>query len=1778
MKKIFLIILTIFASQLSFSQVYIYGPNYADPNQVVKYSVLFDIPVDPFSVSWHIAGGVFLNIDPIGALDEDQPYDITDLPPNESFPGYVQKFDITIQWGAGPYGSFDVYDMNSVQSGGYNVTIGTPPLLGGNISSNINYFNNQNKPVISTFVTASGGACNGAYVYTWEYTIGNNIWQAFGNGKDFPVNPFNYTDNTSFRRKAKCANDSAYSNCLFITYLSPFDEDKNYVRVNDILIPGVKGLPQADVLPTGDKIQTTTYYDGLSRPIQTISKETSELQPNVWGDMTSFVEYDAAGRSTKSFIPYPTTSTVGKYKENAKTEQQAFVSSTYGEAINMPTYSSITFDNSPLNMPVNAKAPGAGWGGNAAYLGDSYQYEFNTVAEDIKIWKIDFLDNSIPAINGVYPTGKLYKSILTDDKGKKVYEYKDFSGNIILKKVQLSDVVADNSYDGWLCTYYVYDDLDQLRSTITPKAVTYLRQHAWAFANLDVYNELCFYNHHDERGRTIVKHSAGAGEVHLVYDKRDRLVLSQDENQRKRTIKQWSFYLYDKENRQIVSGLLNNNTVDRIQYQNYANTLNNDDIQLTLYTGQNENIIAHNPVAGKAGLGLNYTNLIINTVSHYDNYNYTGVKPFNASFSFAPTNNLYVQPTQKTLRVYGMVTGSKVRVIDSKYDDNLPANDQFITTTAYFDEKGRPLQGLTGNIKGGTDYATMQYDYAGKTLSICEKQNFTGTSFIDFATISKFEYNKIGQVTTLSKKYHTQAYKKIVSYTYDPMGRIKIKKLSPDFNAGAGIESLQYDYNVNGLLTGINKDYALSNSSLAQWDHYFGMYLGYDNKDAKFAAAQFNGNLTGIIWKGQGDNNPRKYNYVYDNASRLMAANFMQKEKPTDALWANSTADFSMLGVQYDENGNLLFMQQKGIIPGVNTPILIDKLTYTYQTISDGKWSNKLEGIVDNTPNLNQSNNGLSGDFKDETYNVGGLDYKYDHNGNMVRDNNKKIRIGANNGIEYNFMDKPQKITIEGKSITEFIYDATGSTLGKKITNTLNNQITTTWYNGDFVYEEIAVNQIKLQYINHEEGRIRVFTPVVQPRVVLGNNFDLPGGQKAVFEFFVKDNLQNVRTVLSEETHLEHHNATMEIADANVKFYEEATFGKSGANNMPLPGNEVVATRITKADDPIAKDWASAGGIKVSKLTAAANAVGPNMMLKVMAGDKLHLNVDYYYNQPVNNGNNSILSQITTALTSLIGNGVQSSTAIKGSSTVIGTNLNNIGSPLGQFLQTQNNNTVTTPRAYLNYIFFDENFKFVPYDAVTGLGSYSAAVAQPGNGKHIQVSNVKAPKNGYAFVYLSNSSNINVYFDNLDIVHERGRLVEENTYYPYGLKIKSISGKAFGKLENKKGYQGDYSEEDAETGWNEFDLRMYNAQIGRWNSTDPYEQYASPYLAMSNDPANHIDPDGGFTGWIGTAVGAATFGTAAYLIAKNNGISGAGLAGITVGATALGAGVGYAVNMAQFSDQYGNFGAHFRAFYEGVFGGNKDYVDTRFNGDNNRLNQYTTQVDVPNIWGSGGGGNTGNPIDVVSTNPTPQIPTANIKRILSGIEPTIQVTRELTMPSLAKRFSPNAPSRRVIKKTKVQNIPFSFCADSPMSASYSSPTVSDEQFAAVGMLERQVRKLMQPGDKISSGTLTQTADLRGNVDGSSFIPNTGGAYENFNPVTGRRVDGSWRNGLQQRAINSVGNTLAQNYSSQTSGMAKMLSRRLGANISAAYNYADPGSCRYRFRGNIQRTIVTWKWK
>jgi len=72
---------------------------------------------------------------------------------------------------------------------------------------------------------------------------------------------------------------------------------------------------------------------------------------------------------------------------------------------------------------------------------------------------------------------------------------------------------------------------------------------------------------------------------------------------------------------------------------------------------------------------------------------------------------------------------------------------------------------------------------------------------------------------------------------------------------------------------------------------------------------------------------------------------------------------------------------------------------------------------------------------------------------------------------------------------------------------------------------------------------------------------------------------------------------------------------------------------------------------------------------------------------------------------------------------------------------------------------------------------------------------------------------------------------------------------------DRYGYQGEYAICDPETattsgteaigGWNSFDLRMYDANVGRFLSKDPMGQYYSPYVGMGNNPIGIMDPTGG---------------------------------------------------------------------------------------------------------------------------------------------------------------------------------------------------------------------------------------------------------------------------------------------------------------------------------------------
>ncbi|MEC7263659.1 MAG: RHS repeat-associated core domain-containing protein, partial [Bacteroidota bacterium] len=84
-------------------------------------------------------------------------------------------------------------------------------------------------------------------------------------------------------------------------------------------------------------------------------------------------------------------------------------------------------------------------------------------------------------------------------------------------------------------------------------------------------------------------------------------------------------------------------------------------------------------------------------------------------------------------------------------------------------------------------------------------------------------------------------------------------------------------------------------------------------------------------------------------------------------------------------------------------------------------------------------------------------------------------------------------------------------------------------------------------------------------------------------------------------------------------------------------------------------------------------------------------------------------------------------------------------------------------------------------------------------------------------------------------------------YYPFGMPMPGLT--SIDPNNYRYAFQG--QEKDPETGKEAFQLRLWDARIGRWLTTDPAGQYASPYLGMGNNPMNSVDSDGGFASWLG---------------------------------------------------------------------------------------------------------------------------------------------------------------------------------------------------------------------------------------------------------------------------------------------------------------------------------------
>jgi RHS repeat-associated protein len=88
-------------------------------------------------------------------------------------------------------------------------------------------------------------------------------------------------------------------------------------------------------------------------------------------------------------------------------------------------------------------------------------------------------------------------------------------------------------------------------------------------------------------------------------------------------------------------------------------------------------------------------------------------------------------------------------------------------------------------------------------------------------------------------------------------------------------------------------------------------------------------------------------------------------------------------------------------------------------------------------------------------------------------------------------------------------------------------------------------------------------------------------------------------------------------------------------------------------------------------------------------------------------------------------------------------------------------------------------------------------------------------------------------------------VINYSDYYPHGGVMAGRHYEYLGFNPRNNCYQGENAERDDETGYIDFDLRMYDSDIARWFVPDPMNQHFSPYLAMGNNPISFTDATGG---------------------------------------------------------------------------------------------------------------------------------------------------------------------------------------------------------------------------------------------------------------------------------------------------------------------------------------------
>lgn len=582
---------------------------------------------------------------------------------------------------------------------------------------------------------------------------------------------------------------------------------------------------------SGNSRNTTIgYHDGIGR-MYLMATNGKNTEGNYIYTLT---EFDRQGCPSVAWLPVKGTTSAAELH----TDSIAWLSNhTYGDR-----HAYTTLHHNALGRTTFSQTAGDAW--YAAAKGKATEYVTNG-NRDVRRYDAPLTENSLLKC-GYYEPGTLLGTKTTDEDGHTLTVYSDKLGRKVLERRG-----KDND------TYFVYDDLGQLRFVLSPEyqKAGYKEKYAYEYR-------------YDQYGHLAKKILPQCEPTQFWHDRAGRTVFSQDGLLRAKG--RYRFHLYDPQGRLALEGTCAS-------------------CNRSLKGALAHPTATYGSGAGIAGSGytlncdLQLADVRLETVNYYDTYDF---EHGHHQADFAPLGTA-ANGTDAT----GLLTATITATSDGLH----------LYATYAYDDLGLLIHTATTTLGGATDHTHTSRTFTGKAAQTTHRVLMNGKELLadeQCATYAPF-CDKLRKVTlSVAANGRKKETHQIALITYTPLGQLN------DLNHSWEVGGVHYIYNLHGQLH-------YSSSKHFSEDLYYAK--------PPVGTPCYNGDISFIKWEDEDDDKAlpqkrfRSYRFVYDDLDRLTEATYgVGCECPYEEYTTNANR-YNERVLEYTANGAIKRLQRRGL-------------------------------------------------------------------------------------------------------------------------------------------------------------------------------------------------------------------------------------------------------------------------------------------------------------------------------------------------------------------------------------------------------------------------------------------------------------------------------------------------------------------------------------------------------------------------------------------------------------------------------------------------------------------------------------------------------------------------------------------------------------------------------------------------------------------------------------------------------------------------------------------------